>query len=1047
MKAIIKFFLDNSKLTFVLTLFTLLLGINGARQILREEIPTVDLGEAKIITYYEGATAEEVEAEVTKKIEDRIKEVKGIKDVTSISQINMSIIRVRIDMDNFDQYEVMDDIKTQVDKVAGLPEGATKPDLIEINTEEMTVIELAVVGENKGRERDAYIEYLEDELKDIKGVLKTESFGYAEREFSVKLKLDKLIEYNVGVDEVVNALKNRNITVPAGSLKSYTYQAMVRVDAKAKNATELGNALIRSNFDGKKIYVKDLATVEDLMEDKEAYTKINGKECSILTIKKQGGIDTVQLANEVKNKVEEIKKQKHVDFDIIYFVNAATDVENKFNIIVSNVISGFAILLVLLLIFLPGKLGIMTTMSLPIIVCTTLGLMPSLGINLDTISMLAIIIAMGMLVDNSIMISENFATMIEEGKNIKTAALECVSKFWVAILTSTLTTIFAFMPMLLTKGVMGLFVRAIPILVSITLFISLIECMLFMPSRLKLIGGSIVKTARKNKKNGKNSGGWFKYISDWFENIVYICVKLRYISLCAFIFILWISFYFIGKNKFILFPAENVTLYNIKYETNVGDSLEKTSDLTDRLTDDIRRTVGTENIDNIVAYIGQSGTGITDTLQQNHHTAEIRLYINEEKSYQLDHYKVLEDLRRMDVSYLNKFEVTEESSGPPVGRAVEASFRSTNINKLYEALNYVYEKFKNVKGIIDLETDDYKNDDEIFVRIDYEKVARLGLSTSDIGNAIKASIAGIDVSKITLNEREFSMKVKFDDNFKKTQEDLEKIKIRDENNNLIPLDEIASFDRKEGSRIKHRYNFKKSITLRANVDEKLITALEANKKVFEFFDEIKEKYPEVSVKFIGEQESSEESFQSLVIATQFAIVLMFACLVFIFNSYMKPILIMTTIPLGLFGFSLAFYLHGRPISFMSLIGVIGLAGVVINVGIILITFIEMFKKEYKNLDLNHILAKSAGARLRAVLASALTTIAGLMPTAYAIGGRDASLIPVTLAMSWGLVSSTFLSLIWIPCAYGILEDCTRFFRKQRVALWLFKKRNLSKKVY
>ena len=387
MKAIIKFFLDNSKLTYLLTFFFIIFGINGMKSLLREEAPNVNIGQARITTYYPGATAEEVEIEVTKKIEDRIKEVSGIKKVRSVSQTNISIIKAEIDIDNFDQEEVMDDLKDAVERANDLPATASKPEFLEIDTKEFSVLEVAIVGSNENRKRDAYVEFLEDELKDIKGVLKVEKYGYAEREFTVKMNLQKLIEYNVGIDEVVNALQNKNISIPAGSLKSYENQAMVRIDAKSKTKEELENVLVRSNFENKKIYVKDVAEVVDLMEDQEAYTKINGKECTIMAIKKQATADTINLSKEVKAKIEEYNNKKGNEFEAIYFVNAAIDVESKFDIIVSNVIFGIVSVLFFMLIFLPGKIGLVSSICLPIIIMTTLGLMPSMGINIDSISM------------------------------------------------------------------------------------------------------------------------------------------------------------------------------------------------------------------------------------------------------------------------------------------------------------------------------------------------------------------------------------------------------------------------------------------------------------------------------------------------------------------------------------------------------------------------------------------------------------------------------------------------------------------------------------
>lgn len=1045
MRTLIKFFLDNYKLTMVITIFIVIFGINGALNLLREDMPAIDLGVSKITTFYQGATAEEVEMEITKKIEDKIREVKGIKKIESRSQINLSIIKITIDIDNFTEDEVNDDIKKQLDKINDLPEGVSKPELLEINTEEFSVIEAAVVGDNTNRKRDDYVDFLEDEIKEIKGVIKIDKFGYADREFSVKLNVNKMQYNNVGIDEIVNALKARNITIPVGNLKSYENQAFVRIDAKTKNIKDLENVLIRTNFEGNSIYLKDVATVVDNMVDKEAYTKINGKEATILSIKKQGGVDTIKLANEVKNTIEEVQKKMNSKFEVVYFVNASDDVQNKFNIVVSNILSGVVIVLVFLLIFLPGKIGFVTTLSLPVGILGTLGLMYAQTMSLNTITMLGIIIALGMMVDNSVMISDNFAQFISEGMTIKDAAYEAAARFWVPVTTTTLTTICSFVPMFLTKGIMGLFIGGIPTVVTMAILVSLLESFFLLPCRLMMIGGSVVKR-EMNKKLHSGGKDWFSGVRETFIKIVYFAVKNRYISLLVFIFIVMFSVFMLWKNQFILFPSENVEQYTVKYETKIGDSLEKMSEITNILISDLEKIIGKENIDNMVAYIGQSGTGLTEDLQQNHHTGELQIYINKEASFRLDYKKILEATRTLPKPYLNKFEILQEASGPAVGRAIEANIRSNNEKNLYEVVNYIYDKLEKVPGIIDLETNDYKNDDEIFIKLNYEKIGRLGLNISSIGNDIKATIEGVRVANLVMDDDDFYIKVRFDDNFKQTEEDLKKIFVRDNSGNLIPLTEIVTITRTIGSTMKNRYNYKKTITIRANVNEKYITALEGNAKLTGFFNEISKNYPDISLVFGGEQENAEESFASLAIAMCYAIVAVFGFLVFIFNSYLSPIMIMTTVPLGLLGFSVAFYLHGRPLSFLSFIGVIGLVGVVVNTGIILISFIEILRKENKKVELNTILAKASGARLRAVLASALTTFVGLVPTAYGIGGRDASLIPVTLAMAWGLASSTVLSLIWIPCLYGIINDFVTSMRRFRIFIRYYKRNRKNNKL-
>ena len=250
----------------------------------------------------------------------------------------------------------------------------------------------------------------------------------------------------------------------------------------------------------------------------------------------------------------------------------------------------------------------------------------------------------------------------------------------------------------------------------------------------------------------------------------------------------------------------------------------------------------------------------------------------------------------------------------------------------------------------------------------------------------------------------------------------------DNRGNLVPVGTVASIEVNPGSFEIKRYDFKRSKTLTGDVNEDVITSVEANKFLRTKFEQLKAQHPDVSLVFGGEEESTKESMQSLQQALLLALLGIFGLLVFLFKSYLRPFIIMTTIPLGLVGFSIAFFLHDRPISFLAMIGVIGLAGIIVNSGIILISFIDQMKEEGK-LSLDEILVKASGMRLRAVLVTSLTTISGLIPTAYGVGGQDAMLVPMTLAMAWGLTSGTILTLIWVPCAYAILEDWINLMAK------------------
>ena len=338
---------------------------------------------------------------------------------------------------------------------------------------------------------------------------------------------------------------------------------------------------------------------------------------------------------------------------------------------------------------------------------------------------------------------------------------------------------------------------------------------------------------------------------------------------------------------------------------------------------------------------------------------------------------------------------------------------------------------ESVNGIKDLRTDDVIGDDEVFVEVDDEKAKGLHLSVAQIGDVINAFINGRDISEITLNNKNIYFHLKSQKEFREDIDGLNQLTISNQRGNLIPLGSVAQLKRKEGTPLIKHYDFRPAKTLLANVDKTKITVLKANEQLRKIFENYKDKYPDVSLYFGGVSESTKESLTSMKDAFLLSLIAILALLVLLFKSYIRPLIIITTIPLGLLGLGVAFFLHQKPVSFLALIGFVGLGGIIVNSGIILISFIERLRQESES-PLESILSLASRIRLKAVLMTSFTTIGGLVPTAYGIGGSDSMLIPMTLAISWGLSSGTLLTLIWVPCAYAITEDISGILKRLKV---------------
>lgn len=1028
MKNLSTFFITNPKLTFVLTVFLMIFGFIGIKKMNAESYPTVDFATAIIETEYFGATPQDIEVKITKPLEDEIRAVSGLKDVRSISQAGRSKIVVRVDMDNPKVIvkDVMTDLQKAIDRAKDLPNDLRdKPKFTEIKSEEFAALELAVVGPNNNRERDLVANALKEDIEDDKNVKAVIMEGYREREFEINLSRKLLDDYHIGVNEVLQKIAARNVDIPGGDLINGGLQKLVKVNGKIKNAEELGETPVRSTFSGSTILLKDVGRVVDGQVEARTLSRYMGEEATLLTIQKKGGADTLKMVRNIRPILERYQEKYKNKFKFKVFNDEGIRVEAKLNTLTSNAISGLIVVVAVLLFFMPGRLGLMVAISLPVSLLATLGLMPSFGLTLNSITILALIIAMGMLVDNSIVISEEYIRRRQLGANSLTAAVDTVTTMWIPISATAFTTIAAFLPMLVTTGIMGRFIYAIPVVVTMALLFCLFETFLLLPMRLHLVAGNMNVGEEEHKKNG-----WFDKVAAAFEKFMAWTIDHRYITAAGVTGIIIFSMLVIGVfNKFVLFPAEQTEIYLARIEMPIDTKVEKTYEVTQRIEQRIKEVLGEKILAHSVSIAGTSLAIPTDIKgQMGDNVGLVKIFATEFAKNNIRYTDVLEKLRVITEPEVKSLTFEELVNGPPVGAPVTVTFRSNNGASLEELIGKIKTKLSGVKGVFDVKVDDVFGPDEVKVLLDYEKLDRLGLTAASVGNTIRTALTGTFISDVTLNNKEAQLKVQFADVSKKDIEDLGKVKIMDARGNLVPLNLLAKFQISGGTPQVKRFDYKRAKTVTANIDTKIINSVSANKLVADYFSTISSTHPDVNMVFGGEQESTNESLASLGQAMILALIGIYAIMVYIFRSYLAPGLIMTTIPLGLLGVSVSFWAHGRPVSFLAMIGVIGLAGIIVNNGIILIDFINQMRDEGK-MSLREILIKAPTIRLKPVMATSLTTMGGLFPTAYGIGGADAMLVPMTLAMAWGLTSGTILTLIWIPSGYAIIEDMMKFLNR------------------
>ncbi|MCJ8277600.1 MAG: efflux RND transporter permease subunit, partial [Bdellovibrionales bacterium] len=441
MTNISRFFIENSKLTIVLSLGLFYFGVQGLQTMNAESFPSVSFATATVVTNYDGATASDIETKITKPIEDEIRGVNGLKDVVSTSQAGLSTITVRVDMDDpkVNVPEALDEIQKAVDRVTDLPRDLQNaPKFTELKSDEFPVIEIAITGENVNRSRDKIADQLKEDLEDNKSVKEVRLVGFQERAFDIFLDLEKLNKKHISVSQVMARIQSRNSNTPGGALKTTEIQNLVRVEGKIRNADELGNIVVRSNFSGNTVYLKDVAEVTDSSEEAKVLTRYNSEDSTLLIVNKKGGADTIKMVDEMDLIIEEYKKN-NPDFIFNIYQSEGQKVADRVNVLASNAITGLILVVIFLFLFLPGRIGIAASLSLPLAMMGALGFMPSFGMNIDAITVLALVIALGMMVDNSVVISENFTRLRLNGLPPLEAATQSIKSLWLPITATAFT--------------------------------------------------------------------------------------------------------------------------------------------------------------------------------------------------------------------------------------------------------------------------------------------------------------------------------------------------------------------------------------------------------------------------------------------------------------------------------------------------------------------------------------------------------------------------------------------------------------------------------
>lgn len=1054
MENIIVFFAKNRMLVNIIVIVTILCGIYAYSSIQKESFPSTDLDMVIVQVIYPGASPIDVEKNAAVPIEEELKKITGIEEYTSVIIENAAIILVKLDQTLPDTRPTKDEVFRAMQNVPDLSTDVEEVRVIDANPKMMSVYTIGLHFKEgmEGSEQELYdfSVKLENSLAHLDGVGEIRVEGRTDPEVHIYVDPKKLEQYYISLSDVVKSVQGRNVRATGGDINGYEKDQTVVTIGEFETPKEANDVIIRSSFQGNRARVSDVASeiVEGFVK-KNVLMRVNDTTGYSLSVVKKENADILKTIATVKKYIKENQDIVPSNMVITDMQDNSLTIQSLLNVVTSNLISGFLIIFIVLFIFLDMKSAFYTSMGMVVIIFMCLIYMTLTGITFNVISLAAIITVLGMIVDNSIVVSENIFNFKQRGyKGIEATKLG-VTDVVMPIIASSMTTITAFLPMLMVSGTMGKFINQFPKVVIAAIIASFFQAIFLLPNQMqdsvkipKLDKNGNPKKKRFNFKNPLdfNKDIFFDKMKIPFGFALARLLKIRYGVIAGFVALLIGSIFLANDSfkKFVLVYDTSSDTIVINIDSGIGTPIDRTSEYIREIEGIVQNVVKKEEL---IATYTLVGKQVDQALASEElgSLAGILVYLvpSTERERIADDISALIN-QEVDKTDLRKklpvLNIGVKAAMSGTGRAVDIKVVGNNTEQAKKAKEEIRDYLVTIPGVINYDDDDKVGKEELRVKFNYEKAAELGVNVATAANEVRTAYTGTVATYIQGLDNKLDFRVQLDTNSTRYVDTLKNLLIPNNNNRLITLENIASIETTNGVSTLRHYNGERTITLNADIETGKNTSQQVMNNVREHFKGLEKKYPGINIEFGGEAKETVKAIKSLLFSFGIAIAAIYIVLLLQFNRYIQPLLILTIIPFGLIGVLLAFAAHKMPMSFMGFIGIIGLAGVVVNNGIIMVDVINRIIDEgvEDKQGIKDSIVAGAQSRLRPIFLTTATTILGIMPTVYGIGGRADTIVPIVMALAYGLLFASLLTLIFLPCIFMISFDLGLFKIRQKV---------------
>ena len=1045
MHTAIRWFAHNPVAANLLMTLLLLGGAAGAYLTNQEEFPSFDIPAVTVNVPYLGAAPVEVEKGVCVRIEEAIEGVEGVKKIMGDATEGMCSVFAEMEIDA-DEILVLNEIKSRVDGINSFPQETEKP-IVSKLTIARRVVQVAVSGDATERLLKEIARDLRDELAAVEGISQVSVDYIRPYEISIEVSEQTLRAYGITLEQVSRAIRQSSFDMPGGSIRSRSGEILIRTTGQAYYGEEFADVVVLTRNDGTRVMLSDIAEIRDTFQEGDLMAEFNGSRAAMVNVSQVGSEDLIKIAKDAQQVVADYQRQLPPGVTTDIWINTSLELQERMSVLTRNAGGGLILVLLILALFLQFRLAMWVAIGIPVALMGTLAFLPGMDITISTMTVMGFILVLGIVVDDAIVVGERVYGHEQMGKSRLDAAIEGTWEVSVPVIFGVLTTIAAFLPLILVQGRMAEFFSPIGWVVIFALVCSIIESQLILPSHLAH-RSTKVATQGLSKKWNDFQGGLADALESFsinrYQPFVRLVTQWRYAAaaVCLGLLIIALAMILSGRIVFGFFPAVEGNRVYAGLEMPEGVSAETTLEAArrielaaQRLNEELTLELGLSEplVQNTLVSVGQevdrNGPGRPMTAgRSNIAEVVIDLVVLEERNNLSA--KIVANRWREAVGAIPdavnlRFDADTYSTGAPIAYQL----RGDDVDELRRAAEELKAELSRFNGVFDISDSFRSGKQEVQLAL-LPEARNLGLTLSDLANQVRGAFYGAEAQRIQRGQDDVRVMVRFPEAERKSIGNLEDMYIRTPNGSQVPFYSVAQFDIGRGYSRINRLDGKRQVEVRADVDRSAVTPEEISAAVrAELLPQFRQRYPDIDIQLGGEQEERAEALGGLAIGSLFSLVIIYGLLAIPLRSYLQPLVIMSVIPFGAVGAITGHYVLDQQLMFFSALGIVALSGVVVNASLVLVDYANRQRRE--GMETVEAILKATSVRFRPIILTSVTTFVGLIPLMSTSTPATAPFLPMAISLAWGVLFATVITLLLVPCLYLMVEDFLQLLPKVR----------------